>query len=439
MRKYILWLLMAVLLLTLTPSVAAEPGPTPITTVEELQNMDPDGMYILMNDLDLAGVQWKPLELRGSFDGNGHTILNLNLTQVADGYGMTFDGNLKKYETRFSALFGFVSGNIRNLNLLNVRGLVETDEPCFLAGIAGYLDGGTVSDCTVTGNLELRAHDRCFGVGGVMGFGSGTVENCTADVTLICTDTQKEADEQFMGGICAAGLVDIKGCTVNIDGYVSEHGYAHNGGVIGMLVRYSGSNAGVGAVIDNHVTGKITFFEEVSSRRAYCKAIIGESLVYDMPERGNTSDFTRDERYDYNTELRPDMCQSPVYRQESVAGTCPEYGYTVCTCEACGYTYRDRYTLPQHTKDSWFTVTQSNALAQQHCTGCGTMLSQELPGQPLPDAPQIQPTEPAAPAPTPTEPTDNTWLWFAAAGVALCTVVILIILLRSGKKQRKRP
>ena len=56
--------------------------------------------------------------------------------------------------------------------------------------------------CTVTGCLELRAHDRMFGVAGVVGYGSGTVEGCTVDVTLICTDTDPNTkDEQFMAAV----------------------------------------------------------------------------------------------------------------------------------------------------------------------------------------------------------------------------------------------
>lgn len=433
MKKFAIWLFCAMLLLVLAPAAKAEepaPSPTPITTVEELQSIDPSGSYILMNDLDLAGVDWAPLDLSGSFDGGGHTILNLTLTQVTEQLGRSYDGNWKEYDTRYSGLFGFVSGSVSNLKLLNVRGFIESEEPCFLAGLAGCLDGGSVSDCSVTGTLELRAFDRCFGVGGVVGHGIGHIENCEADVTLICVDTEPWADEQFLGGIYASGYIDVKGCTVKIDGYASEHGYAHNGGITGLCAQYPSYIQGHATVINNHVTGKITFFEEVASRRAYCKAIVGESLVVKRSYGGNTSEFTRDERTDTETELRPEMCESPIYREETVEGSCPEFGYTEYTCAGCGYTHRDRYTLPRHATGEWRIVTESTqeteGLEETTCETCGLVLQQVLPLL------QVD----YDPAPLPAEPDkDKGGLYIPAAIAVVCAVFALIFLLTRSKRK----
>ncbi len=441
MKKFAPLLLAAALLLTLTPPADAQAsGPIPITTVEQLQNINPAGSYILMNDLDLAGVDWVPLELSGSFDGNGHSLLNLTLSRVSDRQGMTFDGNWKEYDTRFCALFGFVSGTVSDLNLVNVRGLVEADGPCFLAGVAGCLDGGTVTGCSVTGTLELRAYDRCFGVGGVAGYGIGKVENCTADVTLICTDLKPEPDEQFLGGICAGGFVDVKDCTVRIDGYASEHGYAHNGGVIGMCVRYPKSNQKHATVTGNRVTGKISFFEEVASRRAYCRPIVGEYLVAGVNESGNTHDFVRDEHTDYTVELRPEMCEAPTYREERAEVLCPDFGYTLYTCQGCGYSYRDRYTLPRHTPGPWQVVTaptqDREGLEEADCTACGLTLQQVLPQEAPP--PTTQPQTPPVPTPTaaaPVEEPEGLPWYLLPAGIALCVALALVILLARPRKK----
>ena len=71
-------------LLTFPVAFAAE-TPTEIYTVEELLAIgeDPAGSYILMNDLDLTGVEWPCPDFSGTFDGNGHALLNLELTQPA--------------------------------------------------------------------------------------------------------------------------------------------------------------------------------------------------------------------------------------------------------------------------------------------------------------------------------------------------------------------
>ncbi len=444
MKTCTLWLLVAAFLLALVPGAAAlEPEPTPITTVEELRSMDPAGSYILMNDLDLAGVEWTPLDLSGSFDGNGHAILNLTLTRVTEKTGLSFDGNWQRYETRFAGMFGFVSGSICNLKLLNVRGLVESEEPCFLGGLVGCLDGGLVSGCTVTGTLELRAFRQCFGVGGLVGHGIGDVENCNVDVTLICVDTEAWADEQFLGGIYAAGFIDVTGCTVKIDGYASEHGYAHNGGIAGLCVQYPVNVRTPAVITDNHVAGKISFFEQVSSRRAYCKPIIGEVLVDRFQSSGNTHEFTRDEIYDYTAELRPETCENPVYREEVLAGACPEYGYTVFTCESCGYTYRDHYTLPQHTPGEWTVLTEatreSEGLAQAACTACGFVLQKLLPVDNSPTEAPTQPeTEPVVPVTEPeTRPERESWNWYLLAGIGGCAVLGGGLLLAWPRKKGK--
>ena len=67
-------------------------GTTPIYDAEDLANIanDMTGKYILMNDIDLSGINWKPLEAKstkglttsftGILEGNGYTIRNLSCT-----------------------------------------------------------------------------------------------------------------------------------------------------------------------------------------------------------------------------------------------------------------------------------------------------------------------------------------------------------------------
>lgn len=351
MRR-VTFLLILVLLISLLPVPAAgatEKTPVPIRTPEELAQMakDPAGSYILMNDLDMTGVSWKSLDFSGSLDGNGHAILNLTLSEPGEATPMSMDGNRKEYETQYVGLFGSLTDAVvKNLNLINVRALVETDEPCFLAGIAGYCENSAISDCTVSGTLELRAHDRIFGVGGVIGFGCGTVERCQVDVTLICTDTDAATkDEQFLGGVFAAGFVDVVESNVHIQGYASEHGYAHNGGITGMYIQYPLETKHFGKLDRNRVEGFISFFEDNRDRRAYCKAYCGETLAYRYSMQGNTQKFKRDEHRKYDVELRPEMCPVPVYAETIVAASQDTFGYTEFACETCDHTYRDHYTV----------------------------------------------------------------------------------------------
>lgn len=367
MRKIWAWMCVAVVLLTLAVPVAAtETDPAAVTveihTPEDLQQMaqNPKASYILMNDLNMDGIVWKSIDFQGSFDGNGHTIYNLTLSEPGEEIAESMDGNYKTYETRYVGLFGTLrDAQVKNLTLMGLKGLVVSEEPCFLGGIAGYMDNSSITSCAVNGILELRAHNQIFGVAGVVGFGKGSIEDCTVDVTLICTDTdQKKRDEQFMGGVLAAGFATVRNCNVTIDGYCSEFGYCHNGGLIGMLVEYPKSTW-TAEVYDNSVAGKITFFEWNSNRRAYCAGTVGENLAYRAKIKRNTEDFLRDERRQSDVELRPEMCPEPSYTSVVVSQSCDSYGYTTHTCDRCGYTYTDSYTLPEHIPGEWILIREA--------------------------------------------------------------------------------
>ena len=411
MRKICTWMCAAALLLALAvPAAATETEPpvpaTEIHTPEDLQLLaqDPSGSFILMQDLDMTGIVWKSLDFAGSLDGNGHTIYNLTLSEPGNERPESMDGNFRTYETAYVGMFGTLrDAEVKNLSLVGLKGLAVSDEPCFLGGIAGFMDNTTITNCTVSGILELRAHDRIFGVGGMVGFGKGIIENCTVDVTLICTDTNPDKrDEQFMGGVLAAGYATVRNCVVTIDGYCSEFGYCHNGGMVGMLVERPVSTWPA-EVQDNAVTGKITFFEWNSDRRAYCRGVIGENLAYSDIVSRNEEDFLRDERGQCDVELRPEMCPEPVYTSVVTPPTCDAAGYTTHTCDLCGYSYADSYTLPEHIPGEWILVREATyeetGLWTATCP-CGMEYQKEDPK--LDPPPTEPPTEP--PTQPPTEP-----------------------------------
>ncbi|MBO5130382.1 MAG: hypothetical protein J6B95_08585 [Oscillospiraceae bacterium] len=443
--KKTIWLWVLALMMVLAIPATAEEV-TEIRTVQELQAVanNPEGSYILMEDLDMTGIDWKPIDFYGSLDGNGHAILNLELSQPGDTTAKSCDGNSILYESWYVGLFGILKeAEVRDLKLINVRGLVETDNSCFLAGLAGYCEASTITGCTVTGNLELRAHDRMFGVGGIAGYGSGHVRDCTVDVTLICTDTdQTRRDEQFMGGILATGFMDIENCTVTIDGYSSEYGYAHNGGLVGMLMRHPLGDWTCN-LQGNSVIGKITFFEVNSDRRAYCKGLVGEFMTSYRTESDNTVDFVNNEQFVYDAEIRPEMCQEPEYEQTVVESDCTTYGHTVYTCTSCGYRYTDDYQLLNHMVTEWTLkeapTTEKEGLSVGYCS-CGlefTRTEEKL--EPIPtEAPTMAPEmEPAPIQPAPAEPevpVEKTNLLLPAVIGGI--VVLILLLLIFGRKKK---
>ena len=108
------------------------------------------GNYKLMTDVDMTGVEWTPWDFSGTFDGNGHSILNLSVKTVSKHTMMTYDGNRKEYETYGAGFFGVLKDSkVTGLNIYGARVEVTSTEPCFAAPIAGLADNSDISDCII--------------------------------------------------------------------------------------------------------------------------------------------------------------------------------------------------------------------------------------------------------------------------------------------------
>lgn len=280
-----------------------------VSSYEELVAIseNPFGKYRLTKDIDLQGKEWVPFTFSGVLDGDGHEITNMSVSSVGGSIRDTYDGNSKIYSTKFAGMFDVLeNATVRNLNFSSLRINIESDEPCFIGTVAGYTSNSTISNCEIKADARLFAHDRSFGVGGVIGFGNGTLENLTVDVTLVSVDTDSlTKDEQFMGGIAGAGYPIVRNCIITIDGYDSEHGYVHNGGIIGMYKLPDGVNL-PGEITCNEINGKITFFEDNDDRRAYCSSTIGEKMNTVENQVDNYSSFQGIEVYNYDVILLPE-------------------------------------------------------------------------------------------------------------------------------------
>lgn len=367
-------------------------GKTCIYTVDDLKNIanNPSGSYILMNDIDMAGVDWKPLDFYGVFDGNGNSILNLDITKVGDATRTTYDGNYKEYDTTFAGFFGVLeNASVMNLKLLGIHADVDSDTHCFVGTLAGWADGSNISGCEIEGYAGLDVSAKMFGVGGIVGYGgNGSIKNTTADVTLVVIDLDKEnKDEEFLGGGYSAGNLDVDNVKVYIKGYCSDHGYVHNGGLVGMYAPYPSGNPYEGYIKNTYVDGFITFFEDNTDRRAYCEDFVGETLRWQYQVSGNASNFTRDERKDYSVNLVPHNCTEPSYSENCIASDCYNNGYTVYTCNACGYTYKGAYIEKLHNFSIADVVKQpafgEAGLQKLTCSECGAERYEELPSMEL--------------------------------------------------------
>lgn len=55
----------------------------------------------------MAGYDWTPVEFSGELEGNGYSILNLTVNSVSQVSRITYDGNMKTYDTVFSGMFSY--------------------------------------------------------------------------------------------------------------------------------------------------------------------------------------------------------------------------------------------------------------------------------------------------------------------------------------------
>jgi hypothetical protein len=214
---------------------SGEPNdPYLIYTAEQLNTIglipcDLDQHFILMNAIDLStytgtwfniiGIShW--LLFTGVFDGRGHTISNFTYTSTGTG---------------LIGLFGYVSGEIKNLGLIYPN--LDAGTGGRVGSLVGGLWEGTISNCYVEGGSVSGSRD----IGGLVGGNwEGTISNCYS--------TGSVSGSSGVGGLVAENYSGtITNCYAT--GSVSSSGSA--GGLVGY-------NYNVGTITDCSSSGSVS-------------------------------------------------------------------------------------------------------------------------------------------------------------------------------------
>lgn len=233
-----------------------------IDSVEDLEDLDDYRYYRLVKDIDLSGTGYVGSELKGYFDGNGHTISN-----------MTFTGNMKGGSRL--GLFTTASGVITSLNIENFFfnvGFNDTKDPTEigLGLLAGEGKDLAVKDCTIDSRSMLSfacSIQYTYSIGGFIGIANRVVslENCV--------NAGNYAAEGQVGGFIGRCVKDSTDYNVDIRNCKNEgliYGKDNVGGFIGM-VDYAGT-----LTMENVLnTGKVQLLAGYQSNN--CGAIIGYS------------------------------------------------------------------------------------------------------------------------------------------------------------------
>lgn len=201
-------------------------GFIPIYTAEDLNKIRNNryGKYILMNDIDLKGYNWEPIDyyneetgehepFYGVFDGNGHKIKNLRINKPDEDMVGLF------------ACIGNRNGPavIKNLILENVD-IVGRHS---VGGLVGKNASGYIENVKVIGNIK---GDTC--VGGIAGTDIGIIRNCHTDGVITGNDYTSEIVGHGIPGPSIEGCSStaiVNGKTGTLVGGYEKYGTTFNG------------------------------------------------------------------------------------------------------------------------------------------------------------------------------------------------------------------
>lgn len=192
-------------------------GYTPIYDIADLYAIrnNPSGNYILMNDINMAeatgeggdydcGSGWDSIEtFSGVLEGNGYRII-----------GMQIFGCPTGVSPKYCGLFEVLSdATIQNLAMQDVNINIKMDNGYYVGAIAGRMDGSTIKNCWVSGNIELanltQPNDlRVICAGGLVGrttysTGNSVIKDCynIACITLNNIPNGTYAESSSVGGL----------------------------------------------------------------------------------------------------------------------------------------------------------------------------------------------------------------------------------------------
>ncbi|MFJ6327309.1 MULTISPECIES: MBG domain-containing protein, partial [unclassified Rhizobium] len=238
-----------------------------MTDVANITSVGLGGQYALANSLDASGTTYNyaligPNSLNyftGAFEGLGHTISSLTISKSGDGAG----------------LFGYSSGFIQDIGLVNVS--VANTDPYgrYVGGLVGYQSGNTINNAYVTGSVSGGSN-----TGGLVGYLIGGSINSAYSAAAVIGDAKVGGLAGYVSGAVSNSYATgaVIGSGNSIGGLVgvtdsSSHGVSINnvyatgaviggnnvGGLIGFLFGTISNAYSTGAVSGGNAGGLVGF------------------------------------------------------------------------------------------------------------------------------------------------------------------------------------
>ena len=329
-KKICAWLLTLVMLVTLLPLTGQEKVQAAKITdawdgvTTEVPKTDENGTYQIHNGAELAwfaekvnsgatsinaeltdkiylgdGTAWNKWPMigdtaehayEGNFRGNGYTI-----------YFLCAEISKENPDVRYAGLFGVVDGG--TISDVKVSGEIHNYYAAYQSdgkyekqyigsgGIAGYLKSGTISGCTNYTETTMAGETLRRNAGGIVGICSGKVSRCINNGTL---STKVRFAQHNVGGIAGMEVgpdAVIRYCENKeaVQGYFSVGGIA--GGVYqGATIQNCYNNAKIsGTDIIGGIAGS------VNESSVYADGTVKECLIqnaYNLGELGGYDTYT---------------------------------------------------------------------------------------------------------------------------------------------------
>ena len=191
---------------------------------------------LLTADISLRGVDFEPIaSFSGTFNGGGHTISGLTLTDSLSPAGLFLtlergafvhalkvEGQVTPGGTK-EAVGGIVGRNYGTLEECSFFGVVKGDSA--VGGIAGRNEeGGLIANCTASGSISANRY-----TGGIAGYNLGTLRACINSAAVNTSNVDPTLSLDDLSIDPASSLTDL----VSVGAVESRNATSDTGGIAG--------------------------------------------------------------------------------------------------------------------------------------------------------------------------------------------------------------
>ena len=289
--------------------------------------------YVLTNDIDLEGREFPIIsEFAGVLNGDGHKIVNLNITSSTSGC---------------TAMIATCTGTVKNLS---VYGTVASTSR-YTAAIAGKLSGGTIENCQNYCTVDSSSTSAAY-VGGLAGYVSEKGE------ILDCANYGSIGNNggYYVGGI--AGFI-LYNSLENVDDTPSITGCLNTASVFGSEAGGICGHQGGTTIRECVNTGTIT-------GRTYVGGIVGRAyaknckIIWHEDEDDETTYYEQNSAFIHDCYNTGEILTTSGYGCGGIAGS-----FTRCS------SYSDTHSHPDP---------QNTCMGLKNCYNVGKVTQQNPKG-----------------------------------------------------------